>query len=147
MLPRGWQQASYSLVPESSSASFPTSSIPAMGIMDRVIALKDRSQERAQRVGSAGDDGSNIDDPTVYKVYKRRWIGVAIIMLLNIVFSWGYALCCLADVQMDCFCPCGKLDKGLLWIIVDDAGQLAVHRCTIRLLSCISYRCIRLSSP
>jgi hypothetical protein len=98
MLPRGYgNKASYSLVPESSSASFPTSSIPAMGIMDRVIALKDCSQERSQRVGSAGDDGSNIDDPTVYKVYKRRWIGVAIIMLLNIVFSWGYVLCFLAD--------------------------------------------------
>jgi hypothetical protein len=31
-----------------------------------------------------------IEDPTVYKVYKRRWIGVVIIMLLNIVSSWRF---------------------------------------------------------
>ena len=27
-------------------------------------------------------------DTTIYKVYKRRWIGVVIIMLLNIVSAW-----------------------------------------------------------
>ena len=31
-----------------------------------------------------------VDDAPVYKVYKRRWFGVAIIMLLNIVSSWKY---------------------------------------------------------
>ena len=30
------------------------------------------------------------DSTTIYRVYKRRWFGVAIIMLLNIVSSWRY---------------------------------------------------------
>lgn len=55
--------------------------------------FKSRSQEHATRVSSGdftGDGEVEIEDPTVYKVYKRRWLGVAIIMLLNIVSSWRY---------------------------------------------------------
>jgi len=32
-----------------------------------------------------------LSDTTIYKVYKRRWIGVVIIMLLNIVSAWRYS--------------------------------------------------------
>lgn len=27
--------------------------------------------------------------PVVYRVYKRRWFGLGMLMLLNIVISWG----------------------------------------------------------
>jgi hypothetical protein len=60
-----------------------------MGIVDKVIALKDRPQEQATRIDSPIDDAPSLDETTVYRVYKRRWVGVAIIVLLNIVSSWG----------------------------------------------------------
>lgn len=28
-------------------------------------------------------------DVVVYRVYKRRWFGLGVLMLLNIVVSWG----------------------------------------------------------
>lgn len=28
-------------------------------------------------------------DGVVYRVYKRRWFGLGVLMLLNIVVSWG----------------------------------------------------------
>lgn len=68
-----------------------------MTLWDTILGVKSRAQDRATRVDS-GDFNANgeidveIEDPTVYKVYKRRWIGVAIIMLLNIVSSWRYLL-------------------------------------------------------
>ena len=68
-----------------------------MGALDKIVPL-DRLQEQTTRVASRLDDTLSSDtaayridsDPAVYKVYKKRWIGVAIIVLLNIVFSWGY---------------------------------------------------------
>ncbi len=68
-----------------------------MTLWDTILGVKSRTQDRATRVDSGdfnanGDRDVEIEDPTVYKVYKRRWIGVAIIMLLNIVSSWRYLL-------------------------------------------------------
>jgi len=69
-----------------------------MAIMDKFIALKGRSREHSTRVDSIEYQPSHeqanlvIDEATVYKVYKKRWIGVAIIMLLNIVSSWRFCL-------------------------------------------------------
>ena len=46
-----------------------------------------------------------VDEGTVYRVYKKRWIGVAIIMLLNIVSSWRYVLMIEGYVRLTCvFC-------------------------------------------
>jgi hypothetical protein len=64
-----------------------------MAITDKLRAMKGRSQDQATRLDSRGDSTANgvdvdIDEVIVYKVYKRRWLGVAIIMLLNIVSSW-----------------------------------------------------------
>ena len=68
-----------------------------MTLWDTILGAKSRAQGRATRVDSGdfnanGESDVEIEDPTVYKVYKRRWIGVAIIMLLNIVSSWRYSL-------------------------------------------------------
>jgi len=68
-----------------------------MAIKDRFVALSSRSLENSTRIdspvsemGGAMEELTVVDSGTVYKVYKRRWIGVAIIMLLNIVSSWRY---------------------------------------------------------
>jgi len=66
-----------------------------MGLKDNLLsALQTRSRETS-RIESPVDEGNGaveeltvVDSGTVYKVYKRRWMGVAIIMLLNIVSSW-----------------------------------------------------------
>jgi hypothetical protein len=66
-----------------------------MWIWDKLSALRTRSRETS-RIDSPVDEGNDVaveeltvvDSETVYKVYKRRWIGVVIIMLLNIVSSW-----------------------------------------------------------
>jgi hypothetical protein len=34
-----------------------------------------------------------VENPIIYKTYKRRWIGVVNIMLLNIISSWRYECC------------------------------------------------------
>jgi hypothetical protein len=67
-----------------------------MGIKDKLSAMGTRSRQTATRIDSPVDEGHDVaveeltvvDSETVYKVYKRRWLGVAIIMLLNIVSSW-----------------------------------------------------------
>ena len=69
-----------------------------MAMKDRLAALGARSPENSTRIYSpvsemagAMEELTVVDSGTVYKVYKRRWIGVAIIMLLNIVSSWRYS--------------------------------------------------------
>jgi len=64
---------------------------------DRLAALSTRSPENSTRIDSPVSETAGameelvvVDSGTVYKVYKRRWIGVAVIMLLNIVSSWRY---------------------------------------------------------
>jgi hypothetical protein len=76
-----------------------------MTLRDTILGLKSRTQDRATRVNSGdfnahGDRDVEIEDPTVYKVYKRRWIGVAIIMLLNIVSSWRYLYALLSQTPI-----------------------------------------------
>ena len=64
-----------------------------MAIKDKIAVLANRSFE-VTRIDSEEDNTNamtlEVEDPIVYKVYKRRWIGVVIIMLLNIVSSWRY---------------------------------------------------------
>jgi len=91
------EQPSYSQYTPLPSTSDPcTSATPQRSLLmtfrDTLLGLKSRSQEHATRVSSGDFTGNDveIEDPTVYKVYKRRWFGVAIIMLLNIVSSWRY---------------------------------------------------------
>jgi hypothetical protein len=60
---------------------------------DGLIALDSYSEEHSTRVNSSAQHEVNgtaaeIEDPPIYKVYKRRWIGVGLIMLLNIMSSW-----------------------------------------------------------
>jgi hypothetical protein len=67
-----------------------------MTIKDKLIALKSRPQERTTRIPSPESDMNRnatvqVDETVIYRVYKRRWLGVVIIMLLNIVSSWRYA--------------------------------------------------------
>jgi hypothetical protein len=69
-----------------------------MSLKNKLIALKSRSTDQATRIDSLPNTNIEeedvvVDDGTVYRVYKKRWIGVAIIMLLNIVSSWRYVLC------------------------------------------------------
>lgn len=50
-----------------------------------------RSNARQSTIGSLGgrtDVGDGIEDTGVYRVYKRRWFGLAQVVLLNIVVSW-----------------------------------------------------------
>ena len=66
-----------------------------MAIRDKLIALKGRTREHTTRINSLeyspnGQVDTLSDEGTVYKVYKRRWFGVAIIMLLNIISSWRF---------------------------------------------------------
>jgi len=91
------EQPSYSQYTPLPSTSDPcTSATPPRSLLmtfrDTILGLKSRSQEHATRVSSGDFTGNDveIEDPIVYKVYKRRWFGVAIIMLLNIVSSWRY---------------------------------------------------------
>ncbi|KAI1499507.1 hypothetical protein F5X99DRAFT_282527 [Biscogniauxia marginata] len=44
----------------------------------------DVSQEEAENVSVGDGDGDGI----VYKVYKRRWFGLAQLTLLNVIVSW-----------------------------------------------------------
>lgn len=61
-----------------------------MVVMDKLVFHK-RPRVQATRINSAEiTEEINLDETTVYRVYKRRWIGVGIIMLLNIVSSWRY---------------------------------------------------------
>ena len=67
-----------------------------MAMKKKLGTLRSRD-DSATRIDSR--DGPNptvvevqVEDSTVYKVYKRRWIGVVFIMLLNIVSSWRYEL-------------------------------------------------------
>ena len=64
-----------------------------MAITDKLLAFRSRSQERTTRIASLDSETNGtalefLDSTTVYRVYKRRWFGVVIIMLLNIVSSW-----------------------------------------------------------
>jgi hypothetical protein len=83
-----WGHGSYSLLPNTSNTA--SSQSPAeMAIRDKLIAMKNRQHEQATRIYSR--DNTSIDVETeeiVYRVYKRRWLGVGIIMLLNIISSW-----------------------------------------------------------
>lgn len=51
-------------------------------------SIEDQSAHAESNENGPGSE--TVDDTAVYKVYKRRWLGVAIIMLLNIVSSWKY---------------------------------------------------------
>jgi hypothetical protein len=111
----GWREASYSLIPQAtSSASEPTSSTsaspasPAMGLLGKAIPLGDRPHAQATRVNSEIEEVL-LNDPTIYRVYTRRWIGVIIIVLLNIVFSWGYVLCYSLTRSWIAFAPVANL--------------------------------------
>lgn len=47
-----------------------------------------------QRMGQIHNDSPNTfageeAGAVVYRVYKRRWLGLGMLMLLNIVISWG----------------------------------------------------------
>lgn len=85
---RAWSTPQqYSLLPVSDDPS------TAMTLKDHLIALKSRSTDQTTRIDSPPNPAAEEvveDDGTVYRVYKKRWIGVAIIMLLNIVSSWRY---------------------------------------------------------
>jgi hypothetical protein len=64
-----------------------------MTLKDQLIALKSRRTDQTTRIDSPPNLNTEDvaeEDGTVYRVYKKRWIGVAIIMLLNIVSSWRY---------------------------------------------------------
>jgi hypothetical protein len=88
-----WQeQTKYSLLSEVPSSS---QGDDRMAIKDKVMALKNRSPEQSTRIDSPELETNAtalevVDSTTIYRVYKRRWFGVAIIMLLNIVSSWRY---------------------------------------------------------
>jgi hypothetical protein len=91
----GCDQPKYSPLPVSPDPFDrpPTTGKNNMTLKSQLIAMKSRSSDNTMRIdsppGTAGeDDGPGVEDRTVYKVYKRRWLGVAIIMLLNIVSSW-----------------------------------------------------------
>lgn len=82
---RGWTLQEYRPLPVSDDPS------TAMTLKDQLIALKSRSTDQTTRIDSPPNLNTEEvveDDGTVYRVYKKRWIGVAIIMLLNIVSSW-----------------------------------------------------------
>ena len=34
----------------------------------------------------------SITEAAIYRVYRRRWVGLATLMLMNIMISWGYAM-------------------------------------------------------
>src|SRR4051812_11751365 len=38
-----------------------------------------------------------LTDAPTYRVYKRRWIGLVTLMLMNIMISWGYNLYALTE--------------------------------------------------
>jgi len=84
---RGCTQPKYSPLPASDDT-------PTMSLKNKFIALKSRSTEQTTRIDSPPnmniEEDVVVDDGTVYRVYKKRWIGVAIIMLLNIVSAWRY---------------------------------------------------------
>ena|SRR6266516_1366815 len=85
------EQTKYSLISERPSSSSQGDS--RMAIKDKLLAFKSRSQEQTTRIDSLelernGTALEIVDSTTVYRVYKRRWFGVAIIMSLNIVSSW-----------------------------------------------------------
>lgn len=88
-----WQeQTKYSLLSEIASSS---QGDERMAIKDKLMALKNGSPEQSTRIDSpeleTNATALEVDDSTtIYRVYKRRWFGVAIIMLLNIVSSWRY---------------------------------------------------------
>jgi hypothetical protein len=109
---RGWREAGYSLVPQATSSASEstssTSSSPAMGLADKIIPLRDHPHPQATRVYSEIEEVP-INDPTIYRVYKRRWIGVTIIVLLNIVFSWGYIFCFSLTRRWIAFAPVANL--------------------------------------
>lgn len=92
-----WQETGYSLLPLSESSLSCHDVDTAMTIKDKLIALKSRPQEEITRIPSPESQMNRstveIDETTVYQVYKKRWIGVGIIMLLNIVSSWRYFQC------------------------------------------------------
>jgi hypothetical protein len=93
-----WQETGYSLLPLSESSLSYQDEDTAMTIKDKLIALKGRgAQEESSRIPSPelqmNGAHVDIDDTTVYRVYKKRWLGVGIIMLLNIVSSWRYFGC------------------------------------------------------
>src|ERR1700689_4291416 len=121
-----------------------------MGLRDKWAAMRSRSHQTS-RIESPVDYGNEaveeltvVDSETVYKVYKRRWAGVVIIMWLNIVSSWRYRAPSLSfapapqlpflDVdtflmfrQLDCVRTCCRIDEGFLWVILDDPGELAFY--------------------
>lgn len=88
-----WQeQTTYSLLSETASTS---QGDDRMAIKDKIMALKNRSPEQTTRIDSpeaeTDETGSEfVDSTAIYRVYKRRWFGVVVIMLLNIISSWRH---------------------------------------------------------
>ncbi|KAI0183199.1 major facilitator superfamily domain-containing protein [Xylaria flabelliformis] len=50
------------------------------------LASAEAIEDAGGAAGNGGDDGAG----TVYKVYKRRWFGLAQLTLINIVVSWDW---------------------------------------------------------
>lgn len=94
---RTWLRTSYSPLPRRASLS--SRDLSTMSSKDGPIALNSRSEEHITRINSSVEHEANgttaeIEDSPIYRVYKRRWIGVVLIMLLNIISSWRYDLAC-----------------------------------------------------
>ncbi|TRX94392.1 hypothetical protein FHL15_004859 [Xylaria flabelliformis] len=52
------------------------------------LASAEAIEDAGGAAGNGGDDGAGAG--TVYKVYKRRWFGLAQLTLINIVVSWDW---------------------------------------------------------
>jgi hypothetical protein len=79
-----WQEPRYSPLPASNSSTSQE---------DTVMTVKETQETTRHNSPESNTNDSSmeiIDSTTIYHVYKKRWIGVVIIMLLNIVSSWRY---------------------------------------------------------
>lgn len=61
---------------------------------DNKVASGEEGYELADRDAATTQDP---DDSTVYRTYKRRWFGLAQLVLLNIVVSWDVSCRLLTD--------------------------------------------------
>jgi hypothetical protein len=74
-----------------------------------------------ERDGASGPSNSSSGSVPIYKTYKRRWLGVVQIMLMNIIVSWdvswrhGNEAWCLPDVAFALGLCCPKPVPLLAW--------------------------------
>jgi len=112
-----------------------------IGVSDENVEGRDGNHELAFELESVQTAQSSVGE---YRVYRRRWAGLLVLMAMNIVTSWGVRFGKLfidggqgADLwnAVAHVRACQRLFPGVFWVIFHDSNKLALH-CGVLCICC-----------